>query len=236
MSKRSIDVVAPNIHDDYHDWMKVNAKARAAHRDRLLAAGGRLFRARGVAGVSVAEVSIAAGLTHGAFYGHFDSKAALAEAACRAAARDAICRWRERADWARSMGQDPAEAIVSRYLSMTHCEDAAAGCALAALGGDAGRPGSAAIAPALGDLAGALVEILATELQPVRPGWTPERCAQAARGALCAMHGGLVLARSLLHRSDGRERAQKMLNDARSAALQALGYNVDQNDYPTKAA
>src|SRR3954466_11661963 len=47
------------------------------NRERILQAAGRLFRERGFDGVSVAEVMQAAGLTHGGFYGHFESKDAL---------------------------------------------------------------------------------------------------------------------------------------------------------------
>ena len=47
----------------------------------ILEAAARLFRERGFDDVTVAEVMSAAGLTHGGFYGHFDSKEALIEAA-----------------------------------------------------------------------------------------------------------------------------------------------------------
>ena len=51
--------------------MKVSKEQVAAHRARILAAAGRLFRLRGFEDVTVAEVMKEAGLTHGAFYGHF---------------------------------------------------------------------------------------------------------------------------------------------------------------------
>src|ERR1700689_606622 len=79
-----------NHHDciHYHDHvpcqgarssprMKVSKEQVAAHRARILAAAGRLFRLRGFEDVTVAEVMKEAGLTHGAFYGHFPSKEAL---------------------------------------------------------------------------------------------------------------------------------------------------------------
>ena len=57
--------------------MKVSREQVAAHRARILAAAARLFRLRGFEDVTVAEVMKEAGLTHGAFYGHFPSKEAL---------------------------------------------------------------------------------------------------------------------------------------------------------------
>src|SRR5690606_14932226 len=54
------------------------------------------FRERGLQGISVAEVMSAAGLTHGGFYGHFDSKEALAAQACSRAFGQAKERWAKR--------------------------------------------------------------------------------------------------------------------------------------------
>ena len=50
---------------------------REATTEALLAAGRRLFGARGYAGVTSAALAAAAGLTTGAMYHHFEDKAAL---------------------------------------------------------------------------------------------------------------------------------------------------------------
>src|ERR1044071_6399937 len=57
--------------------MKVARVQVAENRKRILAAAARLFRERGIGGVNVAEIMDAAGLTHGAVYGYFESKDAL---------------------------------------------------------------------------------------------------------------------------------------------------------------
>ena len=57
--------------------MKVSREQVSEHRARILAAASRLFRLRGFDEVTVADVMKDAGLTHGAFYGHFSSKEAL---------------------------------------------------------------------------------------------------------------------------------------------------------------
>ena len=54
----------------------------AATRDALLDAAERVFRERGVARTSLAEIAAAAGVTRGAVYWHFRDKTALFEALC----------------------------------------------------------------------------------------------------------------------------------------------------------
>jgi len=54
----------------------------AATRQRLLDAAERVFRERGVAHASLAEVAASAGVTRGAVYWHFRDKADLFEALC----------------------------------------------------------------------------------------------------------------------------------------------------------
>ena len=54
--------------------MKVTKEKSAENRAALVETAARLFRERGIDGVGVAEISKAAGLTHGALYGQFPSK------------------------------------------------------------------------------------------------------------------------------------------------------------------
>lgn len=54
--------------------MKVSREQMAENRVRILDAASRLFREKGFEAVTVANVMKAAGLTHGGFYGHFESK------------------------------------------------------------------------------------------------------------------------------------------------------------------
>jgi TetR/AcrR family transcriptional regulator, transcriptional repressor for nem operon len=62
--------------------MKVTREQVAENRQRILEVAGKLFREKGFDGVSVADIMKSAGLTHGAFYGHFASKDELAAQAC----------------------------------------------------------------------------------------------------------------------------------------------------------
>jgi TetR/AcrR family transcriptional repressor of nem operon len=59
------------------------SKAQAQdNKSRIVAAAAQLFRERGFERVGVAELMHAAGLTHGGFYNHFESKRQLEEEAC----------------------------------------------------------------------------------------------------------------------------------------------------------
>ncbi|TCK16773.1 TetR family transcriptional regulator [Ancylobacter aquaticus] len=110
--------------------MRVTKAKVAEHRRSILDSASRLFRERGFRDVGVAEIMQASGLTHGAFYGHFRSKADLADEACREACAEGVHRWLQQASLAE---------ILDRYLTPSHRDNPAAGCALAALGADAAR-------------------------------------------------------------------------------------------------
>ncbi len=168
----------------------------------------------------MAEVSAAAGLTHGAFYGHYASKAALAAAALRQAAGESAALWRRRADIARAAGKDPLGAIIDGYLNARHRDEPGGGCALSALSADAGRDSQASLAAPLTEMAESLLGVLIEERARLRPLEPEEAHAQAGRGALAAMQGGMVLAR--LQCREAPEAADAMLRAARMAARRAL--------------
>jgi TetR/AcrR family transcriptional repressor of nem operon len=111
----------------------------AKHRGQVVTAAARMFRERGLAGVSVPELMAEAGLTHGGFYRHFESKESLAGTACLAA-------FGEQFDRVESIitehPEDRAAAhaeLLDRYLSTAHRDDPGGGCANAGLACDAAR-------------------------------------------------------------------------------------------------
>ena len=116
--------------------MKVTREQVAKNRQRILEVAGKLFREKGFDGVSVADIMKSAGLTHGAFYGHFASKHELAAQACANSAANIQDTWTALAI------DNPADqlgAIVTNYLTPHHRDDLGGGCVLAALGADAVR-------------------------------------------------------------------------------------------------
>src|SRR5689334_21515468 len=105
---------------------RVSQAQAQENRRTVVRTAGRLFRERGIDGVSVADIMAEAGLTHGGFYKQFESKDALAvEAIAQAFA--------EQAETVRTyQGQpDPAAArtaFISGYLSPEHRDDPGPGC------------------------------------------------------------------------------------------------------------
>ena len=98
--------------------MRISKEEAAANRAKVLAAAARLFREKGVDGIAVAELMQAAGLTHGGFYNHFESKEELAAAAFREAFAAAVNRVKRQAAEADKRGRDSAFAhYVGRYLA-----------------------------------------------------------------------------------------------------------------------
>jgi TetR/AcrR family transcriptional repressor of nem operon len=110
------------------------AAETAAKHERILKEASRLFRERGFENVTVGEVMKAAGLTHGAFYAHFDSKQELLVAAVAYGQRLS-------ADRARNHGatKKSRRAYANRYLSSRHRDNPGNGCTMAALGPEVAR-------------------------------------------------------------------------------------------------
>lgn len=70
--------------------MKISKAQAQENRSRIVATAAGLFRERGFESVGVAELMHAAGLTHGGFYNHFDSKRQLEEEACALSLDEAL--------------------------------------------------------------------------------------------------------------------------------------------------
>lgn len=196
--------------------MKVDRETWARHRAAMLEQAGRLFRRRGIGAVGVADITQAAGLTHGAFYGHFPSKSALAAESCRASLLASAATWRRRAARAAAAGEDPLGALVDAYLTPAHRDAPEGGCAIATLGPEAVRDPE--LRAALADGTGALLAALRDTLATARPAIPAAARPAAALAVLSAMNGGLILARMLVDQPDASAAA---LTAAAAAARQA---------------
>jgi TetR/AcrR family transcriptional repressor of nem operon len=124
--------------------MRISKEAAAANRTRVLEAASRLFREKGVDAIAVADLMKAAGLTHGGFYNHFESKEELAAAACRSAFAAAVDRVERKASRASKGGRQEVYAhYVERYLAPQTRDAPGTSCPMATLGTDAARHGPA---------------------------------------------------------------------------------------------
>jgi TetR/AcrR family transcriptional repressor of nem operon len=73
--------------------MASRSDLKEASLRRILTAGASRLRVEGLDGAAIAPVMNEAGLTHGAFYAHFNNKDELAAAAFRFALLDNRPRW-----------------------------------------------------------------------------------------------------------------------------------------------
>ncbi len=169
--------------------MKVTKEKAAEHRAAIVEAASRLFRERGFDGVGVAEITKAAGLTHGGFYGHFPSKDALAEEASRHAFAESAARFD-----ADDEATIPIDALLDRYLSESHRDRPATGCPMAALAGGLGRQGEA-LQAVFSERVERFVGRVAERLPAGAAGDPAERHARALT-LTSALVGSMVLARA----------------------------------------
>ena len=118
---------------------RVSKKQAEQNHAEVIAAASKLFRAQGINGVSVPALMAEAGLTHGAFYGHFGSKEELAAAACTHAIEQSGANYDGLLE---RHGGDQGAALtefVKRYTSRLHRDQPGLGCPIAALADDASR-------------------------------------------------------------------------------------------------
>lgn len=108
---------------------RVSQEQARQNRERIVTTAARLFRERGIAGVSVADVMAEAGLTHGGFYKHFASKDALVAEAVTAAFTEQ----------AAATGATGRAGLLAAYLSPAHRDHPGGGCPTAGFGGDVAR-------------------------------------------------------------------------------------------------
>ena len=167
------------------------AQAEANHQ-AIEAAASRLFRERGLDAVTVADVMAEAGLTHGGFYTHYESKDALAASACEAAFAFAKEKWRRRVDAAGSRAA-ARESIAEGYLKPAYCDPTVASCPTATLVTDVARSASAhPIRPAYVEGVKDQIETLAA----LGTSGDEAKDRAAACVQLATMMGALLLARA----------------------------------------
>jgi TetR/AcrR family transcriptional repressor of nem operon len=178
-------------------------KARAA----LLVAAGRAFRAHGYGGVGVDRLAQDAGVTSGAFYGHFRSKEESFREAVRAAMarlHAGLLRFRDGADadaW--------LDDLLDWYLGPAHRADLAGGCGLPSLSGEVARADAETQAIYEAGLDEA-VRLLAESAPLARHADADAR----ARALLALLAGGVTLSRAVR----GGAAAERMAASVRAAA------------------
>jgi TetR/AcrR family transcriptional regulator, transcriptional repressor for nem operon len=163
--------------------MKISRDDVIRNRKKILVSAARLFRERGFNGVSVAQIMSASGLTHGAFYGYFNSK------------DDLIAQMLANVllpppDGASDVPDGDIHFYSSAYLSGKHRDDPGNGCPYAALGSEITR------APkAIRKVMTRAVRHRIDRLSTTASGRTERNRRRSAIAGWSAMVGALLLAR-----------------------------------------
>jgi len=93
----------------------------------VVAVASKHFRKNGIDGASIKDLMGDAGLTHGGFYCHFDSKQQLLQEALTKAFVE------KRSEFSKAGEIDGIDGIIRQYLGQSHRDDMGNGCVFAAL-------------------------------------------------------------------------------------------------------
>jgi TetR/AcrR family transcriptional repressor of nem operon len=192
-----------------------NSRKEETH-ERIVDAAARAIRRHGYAGVGVADVMKEAGLTHGGFYAHFDSRDALLVEALERAGRESFEAVTRAAEQRVGKGVSAFRSLVETYLADGHLASLETGCPVAALGCDMPRQSQT-----VREASSMRVQRLIAAVRATLPE-APRAAASVVAGTLV---GSLQLARALGDNAEGRA--------VLSAARKAL---IRQYDIPAAAA
>lgn len=187
--------------------MPLSAEHKARTRARIIDTAARLFRERGYEGVGIKSVMEAAGLTHGGFYAHFESKAELLAAVLKEP-----LEFRERLERAAAEAV-PLEAL-RYYLDGANGEKVAHACTLATLLPDAARATTRSKAQLAEQLA-PLVETLQRLAAEAKSGCSPAEARAAGIEALLLCTANINLGRAL-----GKSALRQEIEAVATAAVQ----------------
>jgi TetR/AcrR family transcriptional regulator, transcriptional repressor for nem operon len=107
--------------------MRYDKGHKDSSRRRIMEVAGERFRSEGIAASGLARIMSDAGLTNGAFYPHFKSKADLVRESLAAAMDEQTTVIRD------VIAQGGLDGAIGTYLSPEHRDNPESGCTLAAL-------------------------------------------------------------------------------------------------------
>ncbi len=168
--------------------MRYSREHKQETHDRIVRKASVRLREKGAHGVGVADLMKEAGLTHGGFYAHFESREALVIEAFAYAMDRSTEHWRKMT--AETPPSKRLARIVDSYLTQLHRDDPGHGCAIPTLGAEIARE-SLKTRKAFAAKLDQMIELMAEQIQNV-----PHKAARKqAVAALATMIGTLVMAR-----------------------------------------
>jgi len=188
--------------------MRYSKEHKQETHTRIVKKAAVLLREKGAHGVGVADLMKEAGLTHGGFYAHFDSREALVIEAFAYAMDRSTERWRQIA--AQTPPDKRLAMIVDSYLTAVHRDDPGHGCAVPVLGAEIVRE-SPKTRKAFATKLDQMLDMMAEQMGDV-----PRKTARKqAMAMLATMAGTLLLARI----AGTGELSDEILAAGREAAL-----------------
>jgi TetR/AcrR family transcriptional repressor of nem operon len=188
--------------------MRYSQEHKQETHARIVRKASVRLREKGAHGVGVADLMKEAGLTHGGFYAHFDSRDALVIEAFGYAMDRSLAHWRK------VLGEIPPDkrlaTIIETYLTPSHRDDPGHGCAITSLGPELARE-SPKTRKAFAAKMEQLIDLIAEQM----PDLPPKTARKQAAATLATMMGTLVLSRI----AGSGEFSEEILQAGREAAL-----------------
>jgi TetR/AcrR family transcriptional regulator, transcriptional repressor for nem operon len=168
--------------------MRYSKEHKLETHARIVKKASVRLREKGAHGVGVADLMKDAGLTHGGFYAHFDSREALVIEAFAYAMDRSTERWRKIAE--QTPPDNRVATIVESYLTPEHRDDPGRGCAIPTLAAEIARE-SPKTRKAFAAKLEQMIDALAAQFPDV-----PRKAARKqAMATISTMMGTMVLAR-----------------------------------------
>jgi TetR/AcrR family transcriptional repressor of nem operon len=180
------------------------------HR-KIVKDASRRIRSEGLTGAAVSSVMRDAGLTHGGFYKHFESKDQLLIESLGESFREITDRLIHAAE--QSQSEEPWKAIVKTYLNLEYCDHAERGCPLTTLGPELARVDKKMRGQILAELVSYRDRMI-----PFMPGRRTADKERAFFQIFSTMVGAIEIARLL----PGPEMREKVLANARELLLRSF--------------
>ncbi|RTM02568.1 MAG: TetR/AcrR family transcriptional regulator [Bradyrhizobiaceae bacterium] len=190
--------------------MRYSREHKQETHDRIVRKASVRLREKGAHGIGVADLMKEAGLTHGGFYAHFDSREALVMEAFAYAMDRSMEHWRKLTEEATP--EKRLALVAESYLSTLHRDNPGTGCSIPALGAEIARESPKARKA----FAGKLDEMI-EQLADYIPNLPRKAARKQAIATLATMAGTMLLARI----AGSSELSDEVLKAGRDSALES---------------
>ena len=191
--------------------MRYQPEHKVETHQKIVKDASRRIRTEGLTGAAVSAVMRDAGLTHGGFYKHFESKDELLLESLGESFREITQRLVQAAE--QSHSEEPWKAIVKTYLSPEFCDHVERGCPLPTLAPELTRVDKKMRGRILAELVN-----YRDRMVPFMPGRRTADKERAFFQIFSTMVGAIEIARLL----PGPEMREKVLANARDLLLRSF--------------